>query len=104
MSCDMEFQPPLGLLAVYVDDLLCAAKMDVIHGLQTSVDVQWKTGQFQVLGEDGCDELVYLGTQIEYDSMYPDQSVVLLHQERYTYELMEKFPEYFEHAKKRAVP
>eukprot|EP00971_Amphidinium_carterae_P011375 224048-Amphidinium_carterae.1 len=91
MSFDMTFEPPLGLLAVYVDDLLCAAKIDVIKELQTSVDVQWKTGPFQVLGEDGCDELVYLGTQIE-------------HQERYTYELMEKFPEYFEHAKKRAVP
>eukprot|EP00971_Amphidinium_carterae_P092501 1831657-Amphidinium_carterae.1 len=25
-----------------------------------------------------------------------------IHQERYTYELMEKFPEYFDHAKKRA--
>eukprot|EP00971_Amphidinium_carterae_P165448 3279726-Amphidinium_carterae.1 len=77
--------------------------MDVINGLQTWVDVQSKTGQFQVLGEDGCDELVYLGAQIEYDSMNPDQSVILLHQERYTYEL-EKFPVYFEHAKKRAVP
>eukprot|EP00971_Amphidinium_carterae_P044843 881766-Amphidinium_carterae.1 len=65
----MEFQPPLGLLAVYFDDLLCAAEMDVINGLQTLVYVQWKTGQFR---EDGCDELVYLGTQMEYDSMYPD--------------------------------
>eukprot|EP00971_Amphidinium_carterae_P037281 732645-Amphidinium_carterae.1 len=44
MKLDLEFQPPLGLLAVYVDDLLCAAKIDVIKGLQTSVDVQWKTG------------------------------------------------------------
>eukprot|EP00971_Amphidinium_carterae_P164794 3267287-Amphidinium_carterae.1 len=104
MSFDIAFELPLGLLAVYVDDLLCAAKIDVIKELQTSVDVEWKTGPFQVLGEDGCDELVYLGTQIEYDSMYPDQSVILLHQERYTYELMEKFPDYFEHTKKRAVP
>eukprot|EP00971_Amphidinium_carterae_P203075 4029985-Amphidinium_carterae.1 len=38
---------------------------------------------------------------MEYDPMYPDKSVILLHQERYTYELMEKFPEYFE-SKKRA--
>eukprot|EP00971_Amphidinium_carterae_P312820 6217089-Amphidinium_carterae.1 len=40
---------------------------------------------------------------MEYDPMYPDKSVILLHQERYTYELMEKFPEYFE-SKKRATP
>eukprot|EP00971_Amphidinium_carterae_P107921 2136562-Amphidinium_carterae.1 len=88
MGFDITFEAPLGFLA----------------GLQTSVDDQWKTGPFQVLGENGCDELVYLGAQIEYDSMYPDQSVILLHQERYTYELMEKFPDYFDHAKKRAVP
>eukprot|EP00971_Amphidinium_carterae_P290736 5773205-Amphidinium_carterae.2 len=101
MLFDMEFDTPLGLLAVYVDDLLCAA--DVIHSIQTSVDTQWKTGAFQVLGTEGCDEIVYLGTQMEYDPMYPDKSVILLHQERYTYELMEKFHEYLE-SKKRAVP
>eukprot|EP00971_Amphidinium_carterae_P348216 6490385-Amphidinium_carterae.1 len=101
---DIQFDSPLGLLAVYVDDLLCAANLDVIKGLQVSVDDQWKTGPFQVLGEDGCDELVYLGTQIEYDPMHPDQSFILLHQERYTYELMDKFTEYFDHVKTRAVP
>eukprot|EP00971_Amphidinium_carterae_P028586 562931-Amphidinium_carterae.1 len=32
----MEFETPLGLLAVYVDDLLCAANVDVIQAIQTS--------------------------------------------------------------------
>eukprot|EP00971_Amphidinium_carterae_P310521 6170422-Amphidinium_carterae.1 len=102
MGFDIQFDTPLGLLAVCVDDLLCAANIDVLRGLQVSVENQWKTGPSQVLGEEGCDELVYLGTQIECDPMHPDQSDILLHQERYTYELMEKFPEYFDHAKKRA--
>eukprot|EP00971_Amphidinium_carterae_P237183 4707668-Amphidinium_carterae.1 len=61
---DMEFDTPLGLLAVYVDDLLCAANTDVIHAIQTSVDIQWKTGAFQILGTEGCDEIVYLGTRL----------------------------------------
>eukprot|EP00971_Amphidinium_carterae_P350334 6491492-Amphidinium_carterae.2 len=87
---DIQFDSPLGLLAVHADDLLCAANLDVLKELQVSVDNQWKTGPFQVLGEEGCDELVYLGTQIEYDPMHPDQSVILLHQERYTYELMDR--------------
>eukprot|EP00971_Amphidinium_carterae_P349629 6491116-Amphidinium_carterae.1 len=82
MFFDMEFDTPLGLLAVYVDDLLCAANTDVIHSIQTSVDNQWKTGAFQILGTEGCDEIVYLGTQMEYDPMYPDKSVILLHRER----------------------
>eukprot|EP00971_Amphidinium_carterae_P157478 3121882-Amphidinium_carterae.1 len=82
-------------MAVYVDDLLVAAPLDVVTSIQTSVDSQWKTGPFQVLGEKGCDELVCLGTQIEYEPGCKDKSVILLHQERYTYELMDKFPEYF---------
>eukprot|EP00971_Amphidinium_carterae_P254023 5042958-Amphidinium_carterae.1 len=82
----MKFDTPLGLLAVYGDDLLCAANLDVIQAIQTSVDAQWKTGAFQPLGtegcdEEGCDEIVYLGTQMEYDPMFPDKSVKLLHQE-----------------------
>eukprot|EP00971_Amphidinium_carterae_P056931 1125733-Amphidinium_carterae.3 len=86
-DCDTEkrrTKAPLCLLDAHVDDLVCAAKIDVIKGLQTLV--------------------VYLGTQIEYDSMYPDQTLILIHQGRYTYELMEKFPDYFDHAKKRDVP
>eukprot|EP00971_Amphidinium_carterae_P281492 5588522-Amphidinium_carterae.1 len=78
MSCDMEFQTPLGLPAVHADDLLCAAKIDVIKGLQTRLMFNGKRDRSKIL--------------IEYDSMYPDQSVILLHQEHYTYELVEKFP------------
>eukprot|EP00971_Amphidinium_carterae_P080943 1601596-Amphidinium_carterae.1 len=36
MGFDLQFNTPLGLLAVYVDDLLCAANLDVIRGLQAS--------------------------------------------------------------------
>eukprot|EP00971_Amphidinium_carterae_P200395 3976741-Amphidinium_carterae.1 len=54
----------------------CSVKQSVER--EVSVDDQWKTGMFQVLGVNGRDELVYLGssvgTQIEYDPMSPDQS------------------------------
>eukprot|EP00971_Amphidinium_carterae_P032084 631835-Amphidinium_carterae.1 len=40
---------------------------------------------------------------MEYDPMYPHKFVILQHQERYTYELMDKFSKYFE-SKKRAMP
>eukprot|EP00971_Amphidinium_carterae_P302930 6018991-Amphidinium_carterae.1 len=61
-------------MAVYVDDLLVTAPLDVVTSIQTCVDNQWKTGPFQVLGETGCDQLVYLGTQIEYEPGCKDKN------------------------------
>eukprot|EP00971_Amphidinium_carterae_P350872 6491783-Amphidinium_carterae.3 len=61
-------------------------------------------GPYQTLGENGCEKLVYLGTQIEYEPGCKNRDVILLHQERYTYELMDKFPEYFNDVRQRAVP
>eukprot|EP00971_Amphidinium_carterae_P282627 5610969-Amphidinium_carterae.1 len=90
---NLQFEIPIALMAVYVDDLLVAAPLDVVTSIQTSVDNHWKKGPFQVLGEKGCDELVYLETQIEYEPWCKDKNVILLHQERYTYELMDKFPD-----------
>eukprot|EP00971_Amphidinium_carterae_P180384 3577770-Amphidinium_carterae.1 len=75
-------------MAVYVDDLLVAAPFDIVTSIQTSVDTQWKTGPFQIEYEPGC----------------KDMNVILLHQKRYTYELMDKFPEYFNDVRQRAVP
>eukprot|EP00971_Amphidinium_carterae_P279345 5545509-Amphidinium_carterae.1 len=41
---------------------------------------------------------------MEYDPESTNRDVILLHQERYTYELMEKFPEHFNDVKQRGVP
>eukprot|EP00971_Amphidinium_carterae_P170952 3387958-Amphidinium_carterae.1 len=65
------------VMDVYVNDLLVGVPLDT------------------VLGEDGCDELVYLGTQIEYNPGSTKKNTMLLHQGRYTYKLMDKFAEHF---------
>eukprot|EP00971_Amphidinium_carterae_P314565 6252389-Amphidinium_carterae.1 len=71
---NLQFGILQALMAVYVDDLLVAASFDIVTSIQTSVENQWKTGLFQIEYESGCKDI----------------NVILLHQERYTYELMDK--------------
>eukprot|EP00971_Amphidinium_carterae_P280697 5572654-Amphidinium_carterae.3 len=65
---DVDFPTPLGLMAVYVDDLLVAAPLNIMHFTQTAVDLQGKTGSFQVLGEDSCERAVSASSQGSKDT------------------------------------
>ena len=102
----LEFPESLGLLCVYVDDFFMTAPESILLAMEAEIDKKWKTGEFQVLGRQGTDEIVYLGIQLEYEPAQPgkkdSKKAILLHQDRYTQELLEKFPELCQ--KPRAVP
>ena len=92
----------VGAVGVYVDDFLFVTELEVMKALVGTIKGFWETTEPQILGEDGCTELTYLGVQLEVtEGPWDSLSELWLHQSSYAYVVADKFQEKRPLAEKR---
>jgi len=81
----------VGVLGVYVDDILAIAPLEVVQGVLSKISTIWDTTSPELLGEKGCNRITYLGVTLEVDEA-PWSSVtrMYLHQDAYAHMLLDR--------------
>jgi hypothetical protein len=84
----------VGVMGVYVDDLMVVADLIVVQTILHTIRNIWDTTEPEILGVGGCRRITYLGVTLEVDQE-PWESVerLYVHQADYAHMVVDKFEE-----------
>jgi len=81
----------VGVIGVYVDDILAIAPLEVVQCVLAKIGTIWETTEPEILGEKDCSKITYLGVTMEVDEMpWSGVTRMYLHQDAYAHMLIDR--------------